>query len=104
MPADAAVIADMMAGSSPTYANFAQPFFTKYCVSCHPSASSTRDFTMYSVIKTSSHDIACGVSPTPLSGCSGNPAPGQFPIGAGPFPTDDERNKLVLWIQNGLAQ
>jgi hypothetical protein len=88
--------------AAPTYTNFAQFFFATYCTSCHPSASSTRDFTMYSVIQQNSHDIACGVSPTPLSGCSGTPAPGQFPIGSGPLPSDDERNKLVAWIMAGL--
>jgi hypothetical protein len=87
-----------------TYANFAQAFFQSYCVSCHPSASSARDFTMYSVIVQNSHNIACGVSPTALSGCSGNPAPSQFPIGNGPHPTDDERTQLVRWIQAGLPQ
>jgi hypothetical protein len=101
---DAAVAADMTSAPAPTYASFAQAFFAQYCVSCHPSASSTRDFTMYSVIKMNSHNIACGVSPTALSGCSGNPAPGQFPIGNGPLPTDAERNELVQWIQNGLPQ
>jgi hypothetical protein len=88
----------------PTYAGFAQAFFASYCVSCHPSASSTRDFTQYGVIQLNSHDIACGVSPTALQGCSGNPAPGQFPIGTGPHPTDDERNELVRWIQAGLPK
>lgn len=104
MPADADVISDMTTATPPNYANFAKEFFTTYCVSCHPSASSTRDFTMYAVIQQNSHNIACGVSPTALSGCGGNPAPGQFPIGTGPFPTDGERNELVQWIQNGLTQ
>ena len=90
---------------APTYSSFAQPFFSTYCVRCHPSATaSPRDFTMYSVIQQNAHNIACGVSPTPLAGCSGNPAPGQFPIGTGPFPTDDERNELVAWIMAGLPQ
>jgi hypothetical protein len=88
----------------PTYASFAQGFFASYCVSCHPSASSTRDFTQYGVIQLNSHDIACGVSPTALPGCSGTPAPGQFPIGTGPHPTDDARNQLVRWIQAGLPK
>jgi hypothetical protein len=100
-PSDAAMALD---ASTPTYSSFAQPFFMTYCVSCHPSASSTRDFTQYSVIQTNAHNIACGVSPTALAGCSGNPAPSQFPIGTGPHPSDAERNELVLWIMNGLPQ
>ena len=103
-PADAAVIQDLTPAPQPTYSNFAQAFLTRYCVSCHPSRTSARDFTQYAVIKTNSHNIACGVSPTALTGCNGNPAPGQFPIGHGPFPSDDERNRLVLWIQSGLPQ
>jgi hypothetical protein len=87
---------------APTYSNFAQFFFSTYCVRCHPSAASARDFTMYSVIQQNAHDIACGVSSTPVSGCSGTPAPGQFPIGSGPFPSDEERNELVAWIMAGL--
>ena len=101
---DAGTASDMASAAGPTYASFAQTFFTKYCVSCHPSSSSTRDFTQYAVIKTNAHDIACGVSPTALAGCSGNPAPSQFPIGNGPAPTDDERKELVAWIQSGLPR
>lgn len=89
---------------SPTYSNFAQQFFATYCVRCHPSAQSARDFTQYAVIQQNAHDIACGVSPTALAGCSGNPAPAQFPIGTGPFPSDAERDELVEWIQLGLPQ
>jgi hypothetical protein len=101
----AAAAADLAGAPAPTYGNFAQSFFATYCVRCHPSATgSPRDFTMFSVIQTNSHDIACGVSPTALAGCSGNPAPGQFPIGNGPFPSDGERNRLVAWIQAGLPQ
>jgi hypothetical protein len=93
-----------LATAAPTYGNFAQNFFSTYCTSCHPSASSSRDFTMYSVIQQNAHNIECGVSPTALTGCSGNPAPSQFPIGTGPKPTDDERNELVAWIMAGLPQ
>ena len=103
-PSDLAVTGALAGAPAPTYAGFAQPFFVKYCISCHPSASSTRDFTQYSVLQQNAHNIACGVSPTALSGCSGNPAPSQFPIGSGPFPTDDERRQLVVWVQDGLPQ
>jgi len=99
---DAAVTFDLSPSTSPTYANFAQGFFTTYCVSCHPSASSARDFTQYATIKANAHNMACGVSPTARAGCSGNPAPSQFPIWSGPHPTDAERNELVQWIDAGL--
>ena len=101
---DAAIAADLLPTTNPTYANFAQGFFTTYCISCHPSSSSTRDFTKYATIKSNSHNMACGVSPIARAGCSGNPAPSQFPIGNGPHPTDAERNELVQWIDNGLPQ
>lgn len=101
---DATVATDLPTAPAPTYASFAQSFFTTYCVSCHPSASSTRDFMQYATITANAHNIACGVSPTARAGCTGNPAPAQFPIGNGPHPTDAERNELVLWIENGLPQ
>ncbi|HZS38103.1 MAG TPA: hypothetical protein VFF06_14800 [Polyangia bacterium] len=96
---------DLAGAPATTYSNFAQNFFATYCVRCHPAAGeSARDFTKLAVIQTNAHDIMCGVSPTALAGCSGNPAPAQFPIGNGPFPSDDERNRLVAWIQAGLPQ
>ena len=96
---------DLAGAPAPTYANFAKNFFATYCVKCHPSPTeSPRDFTLYAVIQSNSANIRCGVSPTALSGCSGNPAPGQFPIGTGPFPSDAERNELVAWIEAGLPQ
>jgi len=98
----ATAAADLNTPAVPTYTGFAEAFIMSYCVSCHPSASSTRDFTQYAVVKQNAHNIACGVSPIALPGCSGNPAPGQFPIGSGPQPTDAERTKLVQWIQGGL--
>jgi hypothetical protein len=96
---------DLTGAPAPTYGNFAQNFFATYCVRCHPSPTeSPRDFTQYAIIKSNSANIRCGVSPTLLSGCTGTPAPSQFPIGNGPVPSDAERNQLVAWIEAGLPQ
>jgi hypothetical protein len=116
-PADIAVapIADFsvsalpdLALPAPTYSNFAQMFFLTYCVRCHNAGTvdmgtSGRDYNQYSQIHRDAAIIACGVypGPAPLAGCMGFPPPRQFPI-ADPRPTDDERNRLVLWIQDGL--
>ncbi len=104
-PADLSTAPAPDLAAAPTYGNFAKNFFTTYCVKCHPSPTeSPRDFTQLSVIQQNAPAIRCGVSPTALSGCSGNPAPGQFPIGNGPFPSDAERDELVAWIEAGLPQ
>lgn len=93
------------AGQIDTYANFAQGFFQKYCVSCHaPGGSATPDLTQYANIVANKDIIRCGVASTQLSGCGVSPAPKQFPIGSGPKPTDAERNRLVAWIDAGLPK
>ncbi len=94
------------AGAADTYGNFAQGFFTTYCVPCH-SATSTdqaRDYSSMADITRDHAEIACGVATTKLAGCASFPPPRQFPIGTGAKPTDTERDRLVAWIQAGMPQ
>ena len=96
---DAGVAAD-------TWANYAQGFAATYCVSCHtpgrqgdPSGASF-DFRTLPDVMANAAEIRCGVAVTQLSGCSGSPAPKQFPIAA-PYPSDAERDRFVAWIEAG---
>jgi hypothetical protein len=88
-----------------TWTNYAQAFFQHYCVSCHnpTGTASVQDFNQYAVVKSNAALIRCGVAPMGMlpSGCSGNPAAGQFPIDPGPKPSDAERLAIVAWIDSG---
>jgi hypothetical protein len=89
-----------------TWTGFARDFFQTYCVSCHFPAgeASLQDFNQYAVVQAYSATIRCGVAPDTgrlLPGCTGSPAPTQFPIGTGPKPTDAERLQVVAWIDAG---
>ncbi len=96
-----------------TWTNWASAdFFAVYCVSCHtPGASGDPsgahlDFTTYADVATNAAAIRCGTSVAhdPSWSCGASPAAKQFPIGSGPKPTDDERNRLVAWIDAGYPQ
>ena len=89
-----------------TWTSYAQGFFAMYCNSCHnPSGeASQQDFSQYDQVMANASAIRCGVAPTRQSGCGVTPAPKQFPIGNGPFPSDAERSQLVAWIDAGLPQ
>jgi len=90
------------AAMADTWTTFAQGFVTDYCVACHTGGP--RDYrTMTDVLRDSS-EIACGVSPDARAGCTGFPPPGQFPVGTGPKPSDEERRRLVAWIDAGLPE
>ena len=91
------------ATSADTWTNFAQGFFTTYCVPCH-SANPPRDYSTMVDVMRDSAEIACGVSPTALSGCGSFPPPNQFPIGTGPHPSDADRQRIVAWIEAGLPE
>jgi hypothetical protein len=93
-----------------TWANYAEGFFMTYCVECHNPTllaqnKTMRDYTTSVDVVRDKATIRCGVAPTQLSGCSGNPAPRQFPIsdsaGTNPKPADAERLRLVAWIEAG---
>jgi hypothetical protein len=96
-------------GGADTWRNYAQCFFSSYCVSCHPnqSASSAQDFSHYSQVQQYAPIIRCGVSvqQDPSWACSTLSFPTsakQFPVGNGPKPDDATRNRLVAWIDAGL--
>jgi hypothetical protein len=92
-----------------TWANFAQAFMVKYCISCHNddrAGDATRDYNMLSVIIREKVDIACGTAKSQAErtkrNCPTNaPRANQFPPGSGPKPTDDERDRLLRWIDAG---
>ena len=89
------------AGVGDTWASFAMEFFVTYCVECHSGGA--RDYTAIDDVMRDQATIRCGVSPYALAGCGSFPPPSQFPVGGGPFPTDDERRRLVAWIDAGLS-
>ena len=91
-----------------TWANWAQGFFTKYCVECHGASNPDGlDFGQQSVVVANKDTIRCGVCVSQDSSwsCPASPPAEQFPIsdsaGTNPKPTDDERNRVVAWIGAG---
>ena len=73
-----------------TWDTWAAEFFATYCTGCH--SGGTRDYR------------TIDVGPEPGEGCGAWPPPRQFPVGNGPKPEDDERARLVAWIEAGLAE
>ncbi|HBQ14707.1 MAG: hypothetical protein RLP09_27760 [Sandaracinaceae bacterium] len=89
----------------PTWGNFAESFFATYCTSCHsPEGRASADFQRLDVVQLRLNAIRCGVAPTLQEGCEGEHPPGWFPIGSGPFPSDEERWRLVEWVDNGAPE
>jgi hypothetical protein len=87
-----------------TWESWAYPeYFTPYCIECHPGESA-RDFSMYEVVVENVVHIRCGSAPEMLPDCDDHIEPGHLPIGDGPFPTDDERWRLVAWIDAGMPR
>lgn len=97
-PVDASVATD--AGGADTWETFAMGFFSSYCVECHSGGS--RDYTAIDHVSRDAAEIRCGVATTALSGCGSFPPPRQFPVGTGAKPSDEERERLVAWIDAGL--
>ncbi|HEY0710390.1 MAG TPA: hypothetical protein VGG33_26515 [Polyangia bacterium] len=101
--------ADTGPGTVDTWANFAQAFMGKYCVSCHNddrAGDAARDYHMLSVVVREKVDIACGTAKSQAErtkrACpTSAPRANQFPAGNGPKPTDDERDRLLRWIDAG---
>lgn len=88
--------------SGDTWASFAEAFFATYCTECHDATP--RDYRTIDGVRTDAATIACGVTATARAGCGSFPPPRQFPIGTGPRPTDDERARLVAWIDAGMPE
>lgn len=90
---------------APTWNNFAQAFFQTYCTSCHsPLGQASADFNQLMVVRQRLNAIRCGTAPILLDNCQGEHPPGWFPVGNGPKPTEDERWRLVDWIENNAQE
>lgn len=85
-----------------TWTNFASDFMQRYCVDCH--ATSPKDFNLLAEVRANAPTIRCGVSDVMLADCGTWPPPQQFPIGTGPSPTDEERRRLVVWLDAGAPE
>jgi hypothetical protein len=91
---------------SDTWRSFASGFMARYCVSCHNDDGSGdvwRNYRLLAAVVRDSVPIACGVARSTAvrerRGCTSTaPRARQFPIGDGPRPTDDERDRLLRWI------
>ena len=87
-----------------TWESWALPsFFEVYCNDCHPGAS-PRDFGQYEIVVANEEHIRCGVAPEALPDCHHHIEPAHLPIGDGPQPSDDERWRLVDWMQAGMPR
>ena len=103
-PPDTGIVQD-------TWTNFASDFMTTYCVNCHDGMTPrpTTDFSIYQTVSLATRlvNIKCGTAPqaNPANGCgAGTPPPEQFPVGGGPFPSDEERQTIVDWIDAGMPE
>lgn len=85
-----------------TWTNYGQGFFGTYCVECHDVTP--RDFRSLEDVRANGDTIRCGVSDVALDGCDTWPPPRQFPIGDGPFPSDEERARIAAWIAAGAPE
>lgn len=85
-----------------TWSSFAEAFMQTYCVRCH--STSPKDFNSLADVRANTATIRCGVSDVALDGCGAFPPPRQFPVGSGPFPSDDERARLVAWLDAGAPE
>ncbi len=92
-----------------TWESYAMGFFETYCVSCHNDDNqgvATRNHHELAAVVAEKDAIACGVAKSQADwmarGCtSGMPASKQFPAGSGAKPTDEERDRLLAWIDAG---
>lgn len=85
-----------------TWESFAMEWFATYCTECH--SGGRRNYTTIDEVIRDADRIRCGVTPSSLPECgAGTPRPNQFPIGDGPFPEADTRQRIVDWIDDGLT-
>ncbi len=79
-------------GTTLTYENFAQEFFTTWCVRCHggPNGYSSRSFTDVTTIRAQAADIFRNAA---MDNTSMPPGPDD--------PPKDERDKLGEWLSCG---
>ena len=109
-PSDDAGSAEDAGGTGDTWATFSMGFFATYCVECHqdPTTPGRRDYRTIDHVRRDSVRTRCGVAPSTAPGCDAleprAPAARMFPVGDGPFPMDDERQRIVDWIDSGLPE
>lgn len=91
-----------------TWASWDQGFFAKYCVECHAASDpQMRDYRSLANVAKERDTIRCGIATEqPMAwACASFPPPRQFPIsdqaGTNPKPSDDERNRVIAWIDAG---
>jgi hypothetical protein len=96
------------AGAGDTWTNWAEGFFSTYCVECHSASDTTgRNFTSKSVVAANAANIRCGVcnAQAPAWACPASPQARQFPIAdatnTNPKPTTAERDRVVAWLSAG---
>ena len=95
-----------------TWTTWASPqFFQAFCVSCHnPTGAGNpspggKDFNLYQDVAANAGLIRCGVAVTQNADWNCSSAgivPEQFPIGTGPKPSAEQRDRLVDWIDAGF--
>jgi hypothetical protein len=73
-------------------------------VQCHGAGNPNRDYTLREQVVRDTEHIRCGVAVEKQEGCGDWPPPSQFPIGGGPHPTEDERDRLVAWLEAGAPE
>ena len=100
--ADAGESASIDAMQQDRWSTFAADFFEVYCHECHGPGDSLRDYSLLTTVTSERDKIRCGVSPSSLSGCTISAR--QFPVGSGPKPTDEDRMRLVEWLDSGAPE
>jgi len=80
-------------------------FFPTFCNECHPSMDThDHDFTIYEDVVEEYNHIYCGVGLEMVPECEDHHEPGHLPQGDGAYPTDDERLRLVAWMDAGMPK
>jgi hypothetical protein len=95
-----------------TWTSWASPqFFQSFCVSCHRpdgqgDPSGGLDFNTYQDVSANAGLIRCGVARTQNAdwNCPSNIVAKQFPIDPGTKPSNEQRDRLVDWIDAGFPQ
>jgi hypothetical protein len=93
-----------------TWKGFARDFLSKYCVRCHnedQTGDAWRDYRLLAAVSADRTAIACGLAKSAAvrdaRGCSSSaPSARQLPLGDGSKPNDDERDRMLRWIDAGL--
>jgi hypothetical protein len=94
-------------GSAPdTWLSFGRGFMARYCVRCHDddrAGEVRRNYRLLAAVVRDRASIGCGIAGSAAvrnaRGCpAGAPRARQLPVGDGPHPTDQERDRLLRWI------